>query len=184
MKRKDHLSLVDGVTQNCSIIPIKDQISTSKTKFTVNKTMKTKDGKRKSIKPVITKSKLKNETMCASAQKGKPSIKSDLRKSYKMSEETVFIKGKVSKTTSVSKTSHSITQATSIISDSPEDRDETFSNDIKESIPEHAPPSITLSSNKTMSLIQESPSLCRDRKLSKNKLILQQVKNKKRQKAI
>ena len=182
MKRKDHLSLVDGVTQNCSIIPIKDQISTSKTKIAVNKTMKTKDGKKKSIKNVITKSKHKNETMCTSAQKSKSSTKSDLRKSYKMSEETVFIKGKVSKTTSISTTSHSFTQATSIISDSPEDRDETFSNDIKESIPEHAPPSITLSSNKTMSLTQEGPSLCRDRKSSKNKLILQQVR-KKRQKA-
>ena len=176
IKRKNHVSLADGYTPNCSIIPIKDQISTSKTRSTVDKTMKTKDGKRKSIKSVITKSKHKNDTMCASAQKSKPSTKSDHRKSCKMSEETVFIKGKVSKTTSVSTTSHSITQATSIISDSTDEQDETFPKDITDSIPEHALPSITLSSNKTMPLTQESPSVCRNRKSSKNKFIIQQVR--------
>ena len=173
MKKKDHLSSVDGVTDNSSV-PIKDQVSSEKPGAVIKTAMKTKDGKRKSNRPVTTDTKHRIEKLSSSAHEVSPT--KHFPKPRKMIEETIFVSGIESKTTSISTNSTNISKLTTSFSDSISQEEEIYSENHKHCVSQHSSQVIKTSFNKTTTLGPESPISKRSKKLSINKLPLKPVR--------
>ena len=173
MKKNDHLSSVDGVTDNSSV-PIKDQVSSKKPGVVVKTAMKTKDGKRKSNRPVTTDTKDRIEKLSSSAHEVSPT--KDFPKPRKMIEETIFVSGIESKTTSISTSSTNISKLTTSFSDSISQEEEIYSESKMNCESQHGSQVVKTSFNKATTLGPESPLSKRSKKLSINKLPFKPVR--------
>ena len=171
MKGQVHLSVVDGVTENSSVVDIKDQISASTSRATLESSMKTKDGKHKKSRSVITEATHRNEKMCSSADKEPSSTESDHTKAFIMSGETSAEQEDTSSTTSIS-TSSTSSKRSSSLSDSIKEEEDKFGDDIINGVSEDIPQLHKLSPNKPRPLTQESSIPRRKKKSFKNKLLI------------
>ena len=173
MKRQVHLSIVDGDTENSSVVDIKDQISTSSSRAAIGIIMKEKDGKHKNGRAVITDANQRNEKMCSGAHKDPSSTKIDHVNACVMSGETSAEQEDTSSITSTYTSSTSSTKSSSTLSDSSKREEDKFGGDIIDSVSENSAQSNKLSPSKSRPLTHGSSVPKRKKKSSKNKLLIQ-----------